>query len=186
VPPALRDAYLLYTLEQRPEAIAGAAALVTDRALQLDATDALIAAGRFEEAVRSWGQPPAGVAPFGGTGRGFDCRALQSVGVAHLNLEEGGHRIRLSGKQPEDVDLLLQYVGGLQVGAEYALDWQMEPAVAGLEWRIAGQVRRVGPLRFRATAAVMPLVLHYQRTAGTVRAEVDVDVRSVGLEAWPQ
>ncbi len=180
-------AYLLYAMARHPEAIALAARGVREKPLLLGAVDQLIELGRFDEAMNVWVQAgrsaPKGVtesrfeAPQ--TGQGFDWRVARVVGVTQLTLDAGrGHRIRLSGNQPESADLLKQYVGGLTLGARYRLDVQADGDTHAFEWRVAGQPVTVGG-EFVAPASVVPIELHYARPRGEVRGEGTVDLRDV-------
>ncbi len=171
--------YLVF-LMSRPEALAAAAKKVHRQELLLVATDALLEAKRYADSVAVWRQAgraaPQGVtapdfeAPQ--TGHGFDWRWTVVEGVKH----HAPARIQLSGTQPEGVELVRQYVGGLRPGARYRLQWTTTAKLRGLEWRING-----GPADFRADAEVAVLALWYQRPRGEVRAEAQFDAGSVQL-----
>jgi tetratricopeptide (TPR) repeat protein len=176
--------YLAFLLDQRrTEALAGAAKKVADQNLLLAAVDALLDGARYDEAVEVWRQAgrnaPDGVtAPDFETpqsGHGFDWRFYRSTGVAH----PFPGRVRLSGDQPESVELLRQVVGGLRPGGRYRLQWQVSPEVPGVGWRIDG----VQATEFRASSAVVVLSLWYQRPLGEVRAEATLDLSDIRLLA---
>ena len=186
----VREAYLLYVVSRpRVEAIAAAARGVQDERLLLVATDVLIEAGRYADAVEVWRElghaAPEGVTSprFAGeaSGRGFDWRFINSDGVTHQQLEQGrGHRVRLSGTQGEQAALLSQYVGGLKKGTRYRLRVEVDGAPEGLQWRLAGE-----PVtdEFTAKSEVALLQLWYERPRGAVRAEADFDLKEVTVSA---
>jgi tetratricopeptide (TPR) repeat protein len=162
--------YLVYVMD-RPAALAAAAKKVHRQELLWDATDRLLDARRYSDAVQVWqltGRPaPDGVtAPDfepPQTGRGFDWRWTNAPGVKHRSRA----RIQLSGEQPESVELLHQYVGGLRRGERYRLEWKMSAEVPGIAWRIDGKPAT----EFRADTEVVRLSLWYQRPLGEVRSE---------------
>lgn len=186
VPENARDAYLGYVVDRRRvEAIPAAAQGARDPRVLLAATDVLLETKQFSDAVDTWKKSgraaPDGVTDshFAGesTQRGFDWRFTSVEGVTHQQLEAGrGHRIRLSGRQPESAMLLSQYAGGLRPGTRYQLTMRLDGEAAGFEWRIAGQAIRE---TFTASAEVTLLELWYVRPAGAVRAEGVFDVREV-------
>lgn len=185
--PEVAGDFLRYVIGRNlPEAIAPAALRVHEPNLLLVATDKLIEARRFAEASTVWeqagrGRPQGVTAPhFDGamSGLGFDWRWQAREGVSYLRLDAGrGLRIRLSGTQPEDVELLRQYVGGLRAGGRYRLRWTAEGEVpAGLQWSLDG-----APVtdRFQPRAEVGLLTLHYRRPQGSVRAAGTFEIREV-------
>ena len=198
-------AYVWYLLGERHiDSVAPAALLLAnvDAAVGRDpllaAVDALLDAGRAREAAEVW--HAAGYVARSGilnphfeeprTGHGFDWRFARQDGVTHLSLDApAGHRVRLSGAQPESCELLRQVVGGLRPGTPYRLRWQHRsdglPAVSGIEWRIAGRSAALASaeLTFTAPAESAVLELHYQRPRGEVRAEGSVDLLEVAMEA---
>ena len=200
--PDVLAAYVQYaSREKRAEAIAPAAlrlaALSRQEGPLLDAVDSLLDLGRTAEAAQVW--TAAGLAtPSGvfnprfdhpGAGRGFDWRYARAEGVTHLALEAGGgHRVRLSGNQPEACELLRQTLWGLKPGAKYRLRWQHRadgfPEVSGIAWRVGGNT---APLEAReaiitASAGSAALVLFYERPRGQVRAEGSVDLLEIVAE----
>lgn len=180
-------AYLLYTMARHPEAIAIAARTVRDRALLLGAVDQLIELGSYDNAVAAWVQSgrtaPRGVTASRfeepQTGQGFDWRFARVEGVTQSTLDAGrGHRIRLSGNQPESAELLRQYVGGLKAGARYRLEVEIEGDAHALGWGVAFQPVLPGE-EFVAGANMLPLTLVYRRPRGEVRGEGTIDLRNV-------
>jgi tetratricopeptide (TPR) repeat protein len=190
VPDTAADAYLRYVVDtRRVAAIAGAAERAGDSAALLVAADVLIEARRFAEAAQVWVKAgrtlPVGVtdARFEreSAGQGFEWRFARADGVVHQQLTGGrGHRVRLSGRQPEQVVLLSQYVGGLQPAAHYRVVADVEGGLEGIEWRVNGTRATE---EWAATSEVMLLELWYVRAPGTVRAEGVFDVREVRLSA---
>lgn len=206
--PEVLAAYVSYLLDTGRAVNAAAPALRLARAgrdrdkpllyAAVDAliVDALIEGRRGADAVQLWqalGHPaPAGVtnpsfaAPL--VEHGFDWRLSRPQGVTHLSVDApAGHRIQLSGAQPESTELLRQAVGGLQPGATYRLQWeartdQLRPA-AGFEWRIAEAAAdlQAGQLVFTAPGEIAILRLHYARPQGEVRAEGWLELRGVRL-----
>lgn len=183
----VEGAYLLYAMARHPEAIMPATSGVHEPALLLGAVDQLLELGRFEDAVAVWVQAgreaPKGVTGSRfeppQTGQGFDLRIARVEGVTQSTLDaERGHRIRLSGKQPESAELMKQYVGGLVSGARYRLEVETDGDAHAFEWRVAGQPVAVGG-EFVARASVVPLTLNYVRPRGEVRGEGTLDIRSV-------
>lgn len=194
-------AYVWYLLgERRVDAVASAAlqlAILDAAAGQeplLAAVDTLLDAGLPQEATDVW-RAAGHAAPSGilnprfeepRVGRGFDWRFAQPEGVTHRALDAPpGHRVRLSGAQPESCELLREVVGGLRPGTSYRLHWQFRsdglPAASGIEWRIAGRAAALesGELRFTAPAETAVLQLYYQRARGEIRAEGSVDLLEV-------
>src|SRR5579863_8086563 len=122
--PEVLGAYLTYVLGEHRNAagpVAVRLAAMHDPAytgLLEVACDALLEAGEAAQARELWrrlGHPaPHGIAN-GDFARppvnhGFDWRLLEAAGVTHVHLDPSGHRIVLSGKQPESCDLLRQIV----------------------------------------------------------------------------
>jgi len=197
-------AYVWYLQgERRVEALAPAALYLASTNAPagqeplLTAVDTLLDAGMPRDASQVW--VAAGhTAPIGifnphfeepRIGHGFDWRFARQEGITHVVLDAPrGHRVRLSGAQPESCELLRQVVGGLNLGASYHLRWQQRsdglPAESGIEWRMAGRSAALssGELSFTAPAESAVLELHYQRPRGEVRAEGSVDLLEVTLE----
>jgi hypothetical protein len=124
---------------------------------------------------------------------GFDWREIASAGVTHVNLDAPpGHRIALSGQQPESCSLMEQTVR-LRAGKRYRLQWEARTAgiksPAGLEWRIGGEHAALAPsadwtageLTISAGELFEVLQLAYQRPVGESRAEGNVELRHVRL-----
>ena len=205
-------AYLDYVMDQHREA-AGAVALRLeamrvpgDSPALYAACDLLIEEGKSAEALELWRQlepAPPGLLTNGdfsreSRGHGFDWRPIESAGVTQLSLTAPpAHRIRLSGKQAEACDLLLQYVV-LSPGKRYLLRWdarmQNLASPSGVEWSLgntkavvesaedwrAGSAAITAPIT-ADTAALLPLKLSYHRPAGQPRAEGTIEIRNVRL-----
>jgi tetratricopeptide (TPR) repeat protein len=126
---------------------------------------------------------------------GFDWRPVESFGVTHVNLSApSGHRIAFNGQQPESCPLLQQMLS-LSAGRPYVIRWESRTAgiksPSSLEWRIAGQHAAVPP-NDDWTPGELPvtprepfnlLQLVYQRPVGEPRAEGNVELRHVRIEA---
>jgi hypothetical protein len=192
VPNAIRADHLHYVTRRHPAAIAAAAAGVDEEAALLEATGVLLQGRRFEDAVVLW-QQSGRAAPHGvsnsdfaspPSGQGFDWAILDAPGVTHAQPAAGrGHRIRLNGKQPEELELIRQTVGGLRPHARYRLQTVLSgDPVAGLEWRIDGKaIGTATPELFESTSPAHVLSLWYRRPLGEVRAEATFDLRQVQL-----
>jgi tetratricopeptide (TPR) repeat protein len=193
--------YLTYVLaHNRQAAIAGAAKKLAkirtpaDLPLLYSATDAVLDPDLWQAlgnarpngiAHPNFEEPRTGPS----VGHGFDWIFVEAPGVTHQSLE--GHRIRLSGQQPESCDLLRQTVGGLRPGAIYTLGWETRTqgiaSPTGLAWRIgkstgevaASQDLSSGTMVFTPDSDHAVLVLAYRRPEGQVRAEGSVDLRQV-------
>jgi hypothetical protein len=124
---------------------------------------------------------------------GFDWRLMEPGGVTHLSLSAPpGHRILLSGRQPESCSLLQQTLM-LAKGGRYRLRWESRTSgiksPTGLEWRIAGrsaallpsEVWTAGELTFDTTEIFSVLELAYRRPVGESRAEGSVELRNIQL-----
>jgi hypothetical protein len=168
-------------LMNRPEALAAAAKRLHQQGLLLGVTDVLLDAKRYSDAVEVWRQSgraaPEGItgpdfeAPQ--TGHGFDWRWSNAQGTTH----QSPARIRLTGEQPESVELVRQSVGGLRPGARYRLQAKLSVEVPGVSWRING----LPEAEFRATSAVTLVSLWYERPRGEVRAEASFEISGVRL-----
>ncbi|MBI1791871.1 MAG: hypothetical protein HYR60_30460 [Acidobacteria bacterium] len=104
-------------------------------------------------------------------GKGFDWRV-----TPHLEISfsfGGAPAIHLSGKQPESVEILHQWVP-LLGGARYRLRGGCD--AEGLQWELVDRPPRDG--RYK-------LALHYRRQPGTVRAEGSFPCRPLVLEKLP-
>jgi hypothetical protein len=205
--PDVLGAYLAYVLDQHRNAagpVAVRLAAMRDpvyTALLDAACDALIDAGDVAQAREVWrllGHPaPSGIAngDFASppANHGFDWRLLEPAGVTHLHLDPSGHRILLSGKQPEACDLLRQIVA-VETGKQYELHWETRTQgiapPSGTEWSVAGQRAAVAVsedwrksvVTFIAPADLVPIALVYRRPTGQPRAEGFIEIRSVSLE----
>jgi hypothetical protein len=205
--PDVLGAYLVYVLGQHRNAagpVAVRLAEMRDPAYTplLDAAcDSLLDSGKAADAREIWrllGRPaPRGVTN-GDFARppvnhGFDWRLLESPGVSHVHLDPSGHRIQLSGKQPEACDLLRQIVT-VESGKRYELHWETRTqsiaSPSGIEWTVAGRRAPVaaaqgwqqGAVSFTAPADLVPITLRYRRPSGQPRAEGFIEIRSVSLK----
>jgi tetratricopeptide (TPR) repeat protein len=174
----------------------------SDLPLLYGATDQLLAA-RDPSALDLWklaGQPaPSGI--FNGDfsspplNHGFDWRPLESAGVTHVHLSApSGHRIAFNGQQPESCPLLQQTLS-LIPGRRYLLRWETRTSglksPSGLEWRAAAQHASIPPsenwtpgeLTLTPRDAFNDLQLFYQRPVGEPRAEGNIELRRVRIEA---
>jgi hypothetical protein len=166
--------------------------------------DALLDKGQAAEARQVWEAAgfaaPRGIvsadfhAPGGGHfGHGFDWRFATVAGVTHVDLETPpAHRIVMNGQQPEECELLRQFVM-LTAGRRYRLTWESRtngfPAATGVEWKLAGQRGAIrasadwsaGEMSLTGQATLAVLTLEYRRPVGEVRAEGQVELRHVAL-----
>ncbi|HEV2198525.1 MAG TPA: hypothetical protein VGR73_01795 [Bryobacteraceae bacterium] len=157
-------------------------------------------AARLDRAAKLWiasGHSPAGgvwngsfaSTPLEG---GFDWRLGQGPGIAHVHMGGQGHRIELSGAQPQTFRLLGQFVL-LDPGRSYRLEWSARtnelPETTGLVWLIGSQRFPVAASAgWKKAEAVLgaqkrlsSLELWYQRPSGQVRAEGWIELREVSL-----
>jgi len=209
--------YLIYLLAKKPTGIAALQAEAarrlaayhdaSDLPLLFEVCDRLLQA-RDPAALEVWGlagqSVPSGV--FNGDfasiplNRGFDWRVIESAGVTHVNLNApAGHRIALSGQEPESCLLLQQFLN-LRADKRYRLHWESRTAgiksPSGLEWRVARPSSRPGSGDIRLlpsedwTAGELTIVtddvftdleLVYQRPIGESRAEGNVELRHIRL-----
>ena len=185
--------YLNYLLEEkRTGAIAPVARkLASDadrRELLLSACDALIAA-QSAQAWPLWRAMGYADVSFESprVNRAFDWQRIESPGVVHLEIDQprSMHRITLNGSQPESCDLLKRVLH-LEPGRRYVVEWQSQPDVPGIEWRIADQHAdlKAGPLEFTAPSEFAPLVLSYRRPQGQVRAEGSLELWNVIVRSF--
>jgi hypothetical protein len=223
-------AYLIYLSQtKRLEAVPAVARRLaayrheSDLPLFYGVCDQLIDA-RNRAAVEVWklaGQSaPAGI--FNGDfaspplNHGFDWKWMESPGVTHVNLSApAGHRIALTGQQPESCALLRQMLF-LQPDKRYRLRWEARTVgiktPSGLEWRVArpdkycyplpdgrtrdgclgGNMRlapsedwKAGELTILSGDIFTDLELVYQRPSGQARAEGNVELRHIRIEAAP-
>jgi hypothetical protein len=200
-------AYLAYLLGQHPNAagpVAVRLAAMRDpayTALLEIACDSLLDAGNAADAREVWrllGRTAPGGVTNGDFARppvnhGFDWRLLESAGVTHVHLDPSGHRILLSGKQPESCDLLRQIVA-VEAGKKYELHWETRTQgialPSGIEWSVAGRRAPVaaaedwqkGVVSFTAPADLVPITLLYRRPTGQPRAQGYIEIRGVSLK----
>jgi tetratricopeptide (TPR) repeat protein len=175
----------------------------SDRRLLYSAVDRLLDIGRASDAAAVW-QAAGHARPSGITNgdfaqrpveQGFDWRLSSPEGVTHMPLDPvTGHRVRLSGNQPEATELLRQVSGGLRPGGSYRLRWRSRTQglrqPTGIAWNIAGASAGVdasaaeteGELRFAAPGEIALLTLRYTRPTGQVRAEGTLDLLMVAIE----
>jgi hypothetical protein len=188
----------------------------SDLPLLFGACDELLAArdaGALEVWVLTGQSAPSGI--FNGDfasaplNHGFDWRAIESLGVTHVNLNPG-HRIALSGQEAE-TGVLLKQALSLVAGKRYRLQWESRTAgikaPSGLEWRVAGYCPLPdgrgsvgagcaalspsedwmrGEMTIDATDRFQILEFAYQRSVGESRAEGNIEIRHVRLvEAAP-
>jgi tetratricopeptide (TPR) repeat protein len=126
---------------------------------------------------------------------GFDWRLMESAGVTHVNLTAPtGHRVVFNGQQPESSSLLRQTLA-LAPDKSYRLRWESRTAgfksPSGLEWRVAGQHAALPPssdwtpgeLALTPRESFTDLELLYRRPVGEPRAEGNVELRHVRIEA---
>jgi hypothetical protein len=205
--PDVLGAYLAYVLGQHRNAagpVAVRLAAMRDPAytsLLEAACDSLLDAGNANDAREVWrllGRPaPGGITNTdfarSPVNHGFDWRLLESAGVTHVHLDPSGHRILLSGKQPESCDLLRQIVA-VETGKQYELHWETRTQgiapPSGIEWSVAGRRApvaaaedwRKGVVSFTAPAGLVPITLVYRRPVGQPRAEGFIELRTVSLQ----
>jgi hypothetical protein len=131
------------------------------------------------------------------TSRGFDWRVPAGPDITAERASPRGLRIDLSGKQPEQCELLAQFIP-LSPGKKCRLGLSYQtsgfPAESGLQWRILGaaspflssddwQQRELTFSTGDATLARMSLV--YSRVVGTSRLEGSITLRDIELECTP-
>jgi hypothetical protein len=144
------------------------------------------------------------------TSRGFDWRIAPTEGVSAVQVNPRGLRIDLSGKQPEQCELLVQWVA-LSPGKNCHLRfrYQTSTTLSGLQWRLIDQAAGVDLLpaspqlssadekqeeiAFAAPGRVsnrnpkseirnlFSLVLGYSRAVGTPRQEGSITLREMEL-----
>ena len=212
--PMVATAYLAYLLNRHRDlsetgAIEEAALRLGPLAATVEpgtayaACDFLIERGRVESARKLWGALGNGssngitkpnfreMSKFA-QGHGFDWRLEGGEGVIHVPLDGRGHRVTLTGKQPENTGLLRQAVV-LEQGKRYTLRWKARTTgltkPSGLNWNAGNASEAVEPsndwsagsLTFTAGATLVPMVLTYRRPQGVPRAEGSVDVTELSL-----
>ncbi|MEO8097049.1 MAG: hypothetical protein ABI811_05065 [Acidobacteriota bacterium] len=196
--PVVAD-YLAFILDRRdvdsvtPAALKLARSNSSSAALLNAAVDFLLDKLRGVDAMEVWEQMGLQAQGIGDPnmqrpGHGFAWREVAAEGVTHLVLDApAGHRIRLSGKQPQSVELLRKFLP-LRVGAHYRIRWESHtdglPPESGLEWRFDGHTIAFEKNGFemKASSDLSVLALVYVRPLGQVRAEGSVDLRNVAIE----
>ena len=221
--------YLLFLVsERRLREAARTAGLVLEkgggahRGMLVNLCEQLVAAGELDEALAVWnGMVAHGLLAFSRLdpergpwltngelaatplSAGFDWRILTVEGVSIEGIGAGrGLRIRFSGRQPEQCELLVQYVPA-GPGSCYRLEYEYEtnglPRESGLRWRISGAERRdpivtgteylwreqegAGMLRICVPprTRLLKLSLRYDRAPGTTPIEGWLLLRRVRL-----
>lgn len=149
-----------------------------------DLCDRLLEAGLGEQAHNLAGSPlllTNGELRAAPRNKAFDWRLHWRAGI-HTSWSPGEIRIELSGKQPEAVDLISQYVWVEEPGAyrfryryrteglarESGVRWTLEgaPYLSSAEWRT-----ETVEFPVRKPKQLVRLELQYKRAAGTVRQE---------------
>jgi hypothetical protein len=137
--------------------------------------------------------------------RGFDWRASAVDGVQVNGGAEGGMSVQLTGNQPENCAILLQFVP-LVSTRKYRMTYEYSSsaplAAAGLTWQLADAATNAvmassPPLRLSgaplsdqfeftpASNGMAKLILSYARVSGTVRRPEAVTLQSVSIQAQP-
>ncbi len=238
--PEVPAAYLSYLLRQNRVDLIGPAVhrlleqnREADVPLLLVACERLLEAGRVDPAAEVWNRladagrvrfrTPAGegeqlvanssftVPP---TSRGFDWRLPVVDGIGVSEEERGGLRVTFSGREPEDCEVVVQWVplpaqqaGQMPGKMHYQLSYEYRTrgiaGGVGLTWRItdprggavlgegeslASDVDTEGRSRFEVPPAcrLVRLALRYHRTSGTTRLEGVLVLRKVGLKPVTQ
>ena len=117
-----------------------------------------------------------------------DWRIPPAEGVSAVRVSPRGLRIDLSGKQPEQCELLVQFVA-LSPGKTCHLRFKYETGISGLTWRVydlANLLASILPLysadiEFTSTSRIARLALGYSRAAGTPRQEGSITLRDMEL-----
>ena len=131
------------------------------------------------------------------TSRGFDWRVAQSPDITAVRVSPRELRIDLSGKQPEQCELLVQFAPLLAARAcrfRFSYQTSRVPAESGLRWRILAAASpplstddwKPMELPFSTQDATLArLVLEYNRVSGTSRIEGSIVLRDLELECTP-
>ena len=131
------------------------------------------------------------------TNRGFDWRVPQGPDIAPVRVSPPELRIDLSGKQPEQSELLVQFVPLLTAKTcRFRFDYKTSgaPVESGLQWRIFdaassplfGDDWKQSELTFSTRDNKLArLVLGYSRVSGTSRWEGSIILRDIELECAP-
>ena len=191
------------------------AAAADDAAVLLDFIDRCLAPpARASSAVTAWNSLCArNIVPFSSiasdhlvtnddfrvapTARGFDWRVPQGPDISAQPISPRGLRIDLSGKQPEQCELLAQLVP-LPPGKTCRLRFNYQtsgfPAESGLRWSILSATSpflssddwQQRELTFSTEHSTLArLSLAYSRVAGTSRLEGSITLRDILLECAP-
>jgi hypothetical protein len=193
-----------------------------DRTRLLTACEALFLAGRTAGAVKLWNRvsekhwvqmttldPSSGVSLNDGELRyprllaGFDWKLPAPDTVEITPLSQGGVRFVFDGRQPENCELLSQYLP-LLPGRRYQLKTRFRtrgiPPDSGLAWVIAAGGKpfassnslasddgdeQVTSFESPGRPAPVQLVLSYSRRTGTTRIEGELRIESVSLRLLP-
>ena len=175
------------------------AATTDDAAVLLDFVDRCLATrAHISSAVTVWNAvPDQKIVLDRPTSRGFDWRVSQEPEISAAPASPRGLRIDLSGKEPEQCELLARFVP-LSPGTKCRLSFSYQtsgfPAESGLQWRILGaaspflssddwQLRELTFSTGDATLARLALV--YSRVVGTSRLEGWIALRDIELECAP-
>jgi hypothetical protein len=205
--------YLAFlTQENRLDAAGPVAAAVMesahpDSAILARYCDRLIEAGRGGEAALVWREMcQRGLLPFDTAsiltngdfrfepmGLAFDWRVSAEPEIAAARSEsQRAMRFHLSGRQPEQIELLWQFVPveagkRYRFSAGYRTSWR---DAAGLRWRV-GELAESPDLAaedwtqiemtFTAAALIERIALVYSRPAGSMRAEGEIWIRNATL-----
>jgi hypothetical protein len=131
------------------------------------------------------------------TSRGFDWRVPPGPDISAVRVSPRELRIDLSGKQPEQSELLIQFVPVLTAKScrfRFSYKTSGAPAESGLQWRIlaaaspplSGDDWKPSELTFSTRDNKLArLVLGYSRASGTSRWEGAITLRDVELECTP-
>jgi hypothetical protein len=134
---------------------------------------------------------------FAPTSRGFDWRVPQGPDITAVRVSPRGLRIDLSGKQPEQCQLLGQFIPLPAARAcrfRFSYRTSSVPPESGLRWRILAAASpplssddwKQQELSFSTQAAKLArLALEYSRVPGTSRVEGSIALRDLELECTP-
>jgi hypothetical protein len=129
--------------------------------------------------------------------RGFDWRVSQTPDISAVRINPRGLRIDLSGRQPEECELLAQFIPltpGKTCRLRFSYRTSGAPIESGLQWRIldassaplSSDDGKQAELRFSTReASLARLALEYKRVAGTSRWEGSVTLHDIELECAP-
>ena len=134
---------------------------------------------------------------FAPTSRGFDWRVRQGPDIAAVRASPRELRIDLSGRQPEQCELLVQFVplpAATACRFRFSYRTSSVPPESGLRWRILAAASpplssddwKQLELSFSTQAAKLArLALEYSRVSGTSRVEGSIALRDLELECTP-